>query len=204
MWGGSIRFTTSMLFAVAFLFTFTIGGLSGVTFATVPIDWQVTDTYYVVAHMHYVLFGGTLFSVMAGIYYWFPKMSGRLLSEKWGKLHFWLMFIGFHMTFFIQHILGLDGMPRRVYTYPDRPGWGAMNLISTMGAFVIGISVLVLLANMAVSYRAGQPAGDNPWNAWTLEWATTSPPPEHNFDTVPPVHGRRPLWDLAHPAGGRA
>jgi cytochrome c oxidase subunit I len=204
MWGGSIRFTTSMLFAIAFLFTFTIGGLSGVTFATVPIDWQVTDTYYVVAHMHYVLFGGTLFGVMAGLYYWFPKMSGRLLSEKWGKLHFWLMFIGFHMTFFIQHILGLDGMPRRVYTYPNRAGWGAMNLISTIGAFVIGISVLVLLANMVISYRSGQPAGDNPWDAWTLEWATSSPPPEHNFETVPPVHGRRPLWDLAHPAGGRA
>jgi cytochrome c oxidase subunit I len=201
MWGGSIRFTTSMLFAIAFLFTFTIGGLSGVTFATVPIDWQVTDSYYVVAHMHYVLFGGTLFGVMAGIYYWFPKMSGRLLSERWGVIHFWLMFIGFHLTFFIQHFLGLDGMPRRVYTYPDHPGWAIMNLISTIGAFVIGISVLVLLANIVVSLRNGEPAGDNPWDAWTLEWATTSPPPEHNFETVPPVHGPRPLWDLAHPEG---
>jgi len=199
MWGGSIRFTTSMLFAIAFLFTFTIGGLSGVTFATVPIDWQVTDSYYVVAHMHYVLFGGTLFAVMAGVYYWFPKMSGRMLSESCGRIHFWLMFIGFHLTFFIQHILGLDGMPRRVYTYADHPGWAAMNMISTIGAFVIGISMLVFLANIVMSLRRGAFAGDNPWNAWTLEWATTSPPPEHNFDSVPPVRGLRPLWDLAHP-----
>ena len=198
MWGGAIRLTTSMLFAIAFLFTFTIGGLSGVTFAAVPIDWQVTDTYYVVAHMHYVLFGGTLFAVMAGLYYWFPKMSGRMLFEGMGRLHFWLMFIGFHMAFFIQHILGLDGMPRRVYTYPAFPGWTAMNMLSTAGVFVIGISILVLLANILSSLRSGQPSGPNPWNAWTLEWATSSPPPEHNFETVPPVRGRRPLWDLAH------
>jgi len=203
MWGGSIHFTTSMLFAIAFLFTFTIGGLSGVSFATFPLDWQTTDTYYVVAHMHYVLFGGTLFAMMSAVYYWFPKFSGRMLSERLGRLHFVLMFIGFHMTFFIQHFLGLDGMPRRVYTYPDLPGWGVMNMISTIGAFVIGISVLVLLWNMWVSIHAGAPAGDNPWNAWTLEWATTSPPPEHNFEAVPPVRSARPLWDLAHPEGGR-
>jgi len=203
MWGGSIHFTTSMLFAIAFLFTFTIGGLSGVSFATFPLDWQTTDTYYVVAHMHYVLFGGTLFAMMSAVYYWFPKFSGCMLSERLGRLHFVLMFIGFHMTFFIQHFLGLDGMPRRVYTYPDLPGWGVMNMISTIGAFVIGISVLVLLWNMWVSIHAGAPAGDNPWNAWTLEWATTSPPPEHNFAAVPPVRSARPLWDLAHPEGGR-
>ena len=204
MWGGSIRFTTSMMFAIAFLFTFTIGGLTGVQFATFPLDWQTTDTYYVVAHMHYVLFGGTLFAVMAGLYYWFPKLSGRMLSERLGKLHFWLMFIGFHMTFFIQHILGLDGMPRRVYTYPNLPGWGVMNLISTIGAFVIGIAVLVLLANIYQSLRTGAAAGDNPWEAWTLEWATTSPPPEHNFVRVPPVQSARPLWDLAREQRGPA
>jgi cytochrome c oxidase subunit I len=201
MWGGSIRLTTSMLFAIAFLFTFTIGGLSGVTFAAVPIDWQTTDTYYVVAHMHYVLFGGTLFGVMAGLYYWFPKITGRMLSEGWGKVHFWLMFIGFHLTFFVQHILGLDGMPRRVYTYPNLPGWAAMNLISTIGAFVLGVAVLVMLANIAISLHGGELAGDNPWQAWTLEWATTSPPPEHDFEAVPQVHSARPLWDLEHPRG---
>ena len=199
MWGGAIRFTTSMLFAIAFLFTFTIGGLSGVQFATAPIDWQLTDSYYVVAHMHYVLFGGTLFAVMAGLYYWFPKITGRLLSERLGKWNFWLMFIGFHLTFFVQHILGLDGMPRRVYTYPNIPSWAAMNGISTTGAFVLGIAVIVLLVNMWTSLHSGAMAGDNPWDAWTLEWATTSPPPEHDFDRVPPVHSTRPLWDLAHP-----
>ncbi|HTX33922.1 MAG TPA: cytochrome c oxidase subunit I [Bryobacteraceae bacterium] len=203
MWGGAIRFTTSMLFAIAFLFTFTIGGLSGVQFAVAPIDWQTTDTYYVVAHMHYVLFGGTLFAVMAGLYYWFPKITGRMLSERLGKVNFWLMFIGFHLTFFVQHILGLDGMPRRVYTYPNLPGWAAMNGISTTGAFVLAIAVLVLLDNLVTSLRSGAQAGDNPWDAWTLEWATTSPPPEHNFERVPPVHSTRPLWDLAHPAGAR-
>jgi cytochrome c oxidase subunit I len=199
MWGGAIRLTTSMLFAVAFLIQFVIGGLSGITFTAVPIDWQVTDTYYVVAHFHYVLFGGTLFAILAGLYYWFPKISGRLLSEKWGKVHFWLTLIGFNLTFFVQHILGLMGMPRRVFTYPNLPGWGWMNMLSTVGAFVLAASVLVLLWNIWITLRRGEPAGDNPWNAWTLEWATTSPPSEHNFDQVPPVHGRRPLWDLAHP-----
>jgi cytochrome c oxidase subunit 1/cytochrome c oxidase subunit I+III len=199
LWGGSIRLTTAMLFAVAFLIQFTVGGLSGITFAVVPIDWQVTGTYYLVAHFHYVLFGGTFFAVFAAVYYWFPKMSGRMLSEKLGKLNFWTAVIGFNTAFFVQHFLGLMGMPRRVYTYPDYPGWGLLNMISTAGAFLLGFSVLILLWNIVISLRRGRPAGDNPWNAWTLEWAATSPPPEQNFDGVPPIKSRRPLWDLAHP-----
>jgi cytochrome c oxidase subunit 1/cytochrome c oxidase subunit I+III len=199
MWGGSIRLRTAMLFAVAFLLQFVVGGLSGVTFAVVPIDWQMTDTYYVVAHFHYVLFGGTAFGVMAAIYYWFPKMTGRLLDERLGRAHFWLMVLGFNLTFFVQHFLGLLGMPRRVYTYPDLPHWGALNLASTVGAFILGLSALLLVVNVLWSLQAGAVAGDNPWNAWTLEWATPSPPPAHNFEFVPPVRDRRPLWDLAHP-----
>lgn len=199
MWGGKIHFTTSMLFAVAFLVLFTLGGISGVTFAAVPVDWQMTDTYYVVAHFHYVLFGGSLFAIFAGFYYWFPKISGRLLDEFWGKVHFWITLVGFNLTFFIQHILGIIGMPRRVYTYPDLPYWGTMNMISTVGAFLLGLSVLVLLYNIYVSLTRGKPAGPNPWNAWTLEWATSSPPPSHNFESLPPIRSRRPLWDLHHP-----
>ncbi|HEY3757592.1 MAG TPA: cytochrome c oxidase subunit I [Opitutaceae bacterium] len=199
LWGGSIRLRTPLLFAVAFLIQFTVGGLSGITFAMVPMDWQLTDTYYLVAHMHYVMFGGTLFGLFAGVYYWFPKMTGRKLNEGAGRWHFWLTVIGFNLTFFVQHFLGLMGMPRRVYTYPDLPYWGAFNAISTVGAFILGLSVVVLLVNIWVSLRRGEIAGDNPWDAWTLEWATTSPPPEHNFRAVPPVRSRRPLWDLAHP-----
>lgn len=199
MWGGRIRFTTSMLFAMAFLVTFTIGGVSGVTFAVVPTDWQTTDSYYVVAHLHYVLFGGTMFAVFAGTYYWFPKMTGKMLSEKWGKWHFWTTFIGFNLTFFIQHVLGLMGMPRRVYTYPDYPFWGLFNQISTAGALLLGVSVLIFFWNIVSSSRKGKVAGDDPWDAWTLEWATTSPPPEKNFDQLPEIHSRRPLWDYKHP-----
>ncbi len=199
MWGGSIRFTTSMLFATAFLIQFTVGGLSGVAFAAVPFDWQVTDSYFVVAHLHYVLFGGTMFAVLSGFYYWFPKMTGRLLSERVGKVHFWLTVLGFNVTFFGMHFLGLLGMPRRVFTYLPLPHYGELNLIATLGAYLLFVSILVFLGNAAVSLFRGEPAGDNPWDAWTLEWATTSPPHPRNFERVPPVRSRRPLWDLEHP-----
>jgi cytochrome c oxidase subunit I len=199
MWGGSLRFTTSMLFAIGFLINFTLGGLSGITFTAIPANWQTTDTYYVVAHFHYVLIGGTLFGTYAGLYYWFPKMSGRMLSERLGKWHFWLTMISFNLTFFVQHILGLIGMPRRVYTYPNLPYYASLNLISTSGAVLSAVAVLVLLWNIVWSLRHGEPAGDNPWKAFTLEWITTSPPAEHNFERVPPVHSRRPVWDLMYP-----
>jgi cytochrome c oxidase subunit I len=200
MWGGAIRFTTAMMFATAFLVEFVVGGLSGVTFAAAPIDWQMTDTYYVVAHFHYVIFGGTAFALLGAVYYWFPKMSGRKLSERLGKANFWLMVLGFNTTFFVQHFLGILGMPRRVFTYPDLPYWASLNLVSTIGAVLMGVASLVLIANIAISLRRGEAAGDNPWEGWSLEWATTSPPPHDNFQEVPVITGRRPLWDLAHPA----
>ena len=205
MWGGRIRFTTAMKFATGFLAMFTIGGITGVHFATVPIDWQLTDSYYVVAHLHYVLFGGTFFALNAGTYYWFPKMSGRLLSERLGTWHFWLTFIGFNLTFFPMHILGLMGMPRRVYTYPDLPGWGAINFAQTIGAFLLGLAMLLFLWILRASLRNGRLAGGDPWDAWTLEWATTSPPPAHNFphNALPPIESARPLWDRKNPKVGR-
>ena len=200
MYQGRVRLTTAMLFALAFLAMFTIGGLSGIAFAVVPIDWQLTDSYFVVAHFHYVLFGGTAFAVFGAVYYWFPKITGRMLSEAIGRIHFWLTFIGFNLTFMVQHVLGMFGMPRRVFTYPPLPGFAVMNMLSTIGAFILALSVAVLLVNVFLALRSGEIAGDNPWGAWTLEWATSSPPPPENFPRgVPPVRGRRPLWDLAHP-----
>lgn len=196
MWGGSLRFTTSMMFASAFLVEFTIGGLSGVSFAIVPIDWNLTDTYYVVAHLHYVFVGGSLFGLMAGLFYWFPKMSGRMISEKLGQWFFWLFTIGFNLAFFVQHILGVRGMPRRVYSYPALPGFALMNMISTCGGFLMGISVLLLIYILYKSIKNGKEAPDDPWDAYTLEWYTTSPPQLKNFDAVPPVFSLRPLRDL--------
>ncbi|HEY5405751.1 MAG TPA: cytochrome c oxidase subunit I [Ginsengibacter sp.] len=199
MYGGKIRFTVSMMFAIAFLVEFTIGGLSGIAFAIVPIDWQLTDTYYVVAHLHYVFIGGTIFGLLAGLFYWFPKMTGKMLDEKKGKWFFWLFVIGFNATFLVQHLLGILGMPRRVYTYPDLPWYGVLNFISTSGAFLMGASILLLAYIIYKSMKKGKEAGNDPWDAFTLEWATTSPPPLKNFDELPVVESRMPLWDWKAP-----
>jgi cytochrome c oxidase subunit 1 len=200
MWGGRITFRTPMLFAVGFLFTFLIGGLSGVMLAAAPIDFHVTDSYFVVAHMHYVLFGGSVFALFAGIYYWFPKVTGRVLDERLGRIHFWMTLVGFHLTFFVQHILGLEGMPRRIARYVDADGWASLNRLSSLGAFLLGASTLPFLWNAWRTMKRGEPAGDDPWGGHTLEWATSSPPPQHNFEgDLPPVRSNRPLWDANHP-----
>jgi cytochrome c oxidase subunit 1 len=194
MWKGQIRFTTPMLFAIGFIAMFIIGGLSGVSHASAPADLQQTDTYYVVAHIHYVLFGGTMMGLFAGMYYWWPKMTGRQLSEVLGKVHFWLTIIGMNLAFFPMHFSGLLGMPRRIYTYPAELGVGRLNLISTVGAFLIGISILVFIYNVIRTRAAGTPAGNDPWGGATLEWAIPSPPPVYNFTVIPRIEGRLPLW----------
>jgi cytochrome c oxidase subunit 1 len=194
LWGGSISFKTPMLFALGFISMFTIGGLSGVTHAVTPSDYQQQDTYYIVAHFHYVLFGGSIFGLFAGIYYWLPKITGRLFDEGLGKLHFWLMLIGFNLTFAPMHILGLNGMPRRIYTYPEGMGWDFWNLVETIGAFVIAVSVIVFIINAFKVFSTGEPAGADPWDGRTLEWSIPSPPPVYNFATIPTVHNREPFW----------
>ena len=196
LWRGNILFKTPLYFAAGFIGLFVIGGISGVMMAIFPVDWYLTDTYFIVAHIHYVLFGGSVFAIFAGLYYWFPKMSGRMLSEGLGKASFWLMFIGFNLTFLIQHSLGLSGMPRRVYDYPEEAGWEAMNLISTIGSFLLGIGVLVTVVNVLISLRSGRRAGNDPWRANTLEWFTQSPPPENNFDVIPRVRSVEPMKDI--------
>jgi len=200
MHGGAIRFSVSMLFAIAFLIEFTIGGLSGISFAIVPIDWQLTDTYYVVAHLHFVFIGGTLFGLLSGLFYWFPKMSGRVPDLRLSKWFFWLFVAGFNITFLVQHALGAMGMPRRVYTYPDLPGWGILNLISTIGAFLMAAAVGLLVYILIKALKKGVIATDDPWDANTLEWTTTSPPGLKNFDRIIPVKSARPFRDYKRPA----
>jgi cytochrome c oxidase subunit 1/cytochrome c oxidase subunit I+III len=187
--------TTPFLFAIGFIVVFVIGGVTGAMFASVPFDQQVTDSYFVVAHFHYVLFGGAVFPIFAGLHYWFPKMSGRMLSEQLGRLTFWLVFIGFNTTFFPMHIVGLLGMPRRVYTYQGGLGWGGYNLVETIGSYLLAAGLIMVVANLAVSLRRGAPAGNDPFGGDTLEWSTTSPPPHYNYAVVPRVTSPYAMWD---------
>ena len=198
MWGGSIRFSTPMLFALGFVAMFILGGLSGVTHASPPADAQQQDSYYIVAHLHYVLFGGSIMGLLAGIYYWFPKVTGRMLNDNLGKLHFWLVMFGSNLTFFPMHILGLVGMPRRVYTYSATSGFEAYNLLQTVGAFILAASFLIFLHNVFSSLRKGARAGKDPWDGRTLEWTIPSPPPHYNFVTIPEIHSREPAWDMKY------
>ncbi len=199
MYGGKIRLEVPMIFCLGFLFQFLIAGLTGVMLAVVPFNWQLTDSYFVVAHFHYVLIGGLLYALFAGFYYWYPKAFGRLLNRKLGLWHFWLFTIGFHLTFDTMHFSGLLGMPRRIFTYDPGRGWETLNLLGSVGAIFQAVGVLCLVINIIRSLRHGRMAGNDPWDAWTLEWATTSPPPVYNFETAPVVRSRRPLWDVKHP-----
>ncbi len=199
MYNGKLRFDTPMLFCIAFLFQFLIAGLTGIMLAAAPFDWQLTDSYFVVAHFHYTLIGGMLFALFGGVYYWFPKATGKMLSETLGKWSFWLLVIGFHTTFDPLHFAGFLGMPRRIYTYPPGRGWEDLNLMASVGVVFQAAAVAFMAWNIIRSLQNGEEAGNDPWDAWTLEWATSSPPPEYNFAVLPEVHSSRPLWDLKHP-----
>jgi cytochrome c oxidase subunit 1 len=199
IWGGKVRFRTPMMFAVGFLFQFLIAGLTGIMLSAAPFDWQLSASYFVVAHFHYVLVGAILFALFGAFYYWYPKMTGRMMSETLGKWHFWFFIIGFHLTFDFMHVPGLLGMPRRIYTYEAGRGWEYWNLIVGIGAIIQAIGTLIFVYNLVRSYFRGKIAGPDPWDAWTLEWSTASPPPSYNFAVEPTVGSRRPLWDLKHP-----
>jgi cytochrome c oxidase subunit I len=199
IWGGKIQFRPPMLFCIAFLFQFLIAGLTGIMLSIAPWDWQLHNSYFVIAHFHYVLVGAIVFNIFAAIYYWYPKAMGRMLDETLAKWHFWLFLIGFHVTFDTMHFVGFLGMPRSIYTYEADRGWGTLNMIVSIGGFIQAIAVLIFAYNLVYSYFRGRIAGNDPWDAWTLEWATPSPPPVYNFATDPVVHSRRPLWDLKHP-----
>jgi len=195
MWRGSIKLDTPMLWCLGFLLNFLLGGITGVMIAAPPFDYQAQDTYFIVAHMHYVLGGGSLFAIFAGVYYWFPKMTGYRLSERLGKLVFALTFVGFNLTFWPMHVLGLRGMPRRFPDYSSSLGWNIPNLVSTIGAGVMAVAVLLFLVNLVSAFRRRDPAGDDPWGGYTLEWVTTSPPPQHNFRWLPPIRSERAAFD---------
>jgi cytochrome c oxidase subunit 1 len=199
MWRGSIILATPMLFAIGFVAMFVIGGISGVILASAAVDFHLHDTYFVVAHLHYVFFGGSVFGIFAATYFWFPKMTGKRLNEKLGKLHFWIHFVGFNLAFFPMHSLGITGMPRRIADYdPTNTGWIILNSLETVGAFLIAISVLPFLVNVVATLINGEKVGDDPWEGNTLEWATSSPPPSYNFEKLPPIHSERPVFDLRH------
>jgi cytochrome c oxidase subunit 1 len=199
LWGGKIQFRPPMLFCLAFLFQFLIAGLTGIMLSVAPWNWQLHNSYFVIAHFHYVLVGAIVFCIFAGIYYWYPKAIGRMLDETLAKWHFWLFLIGFHVTFDTMHFAGFLGMPRSIYTYEADRGWGTLNMIISIGGLIQAIAVLIFAYNLIHSYFRGRIAGNDPWDAWTLEWSTPSPPPVYNFATDPVVHSRRPLWDLKHP-----
>jgi cytochrome c oxidase subunit 1 len=199
LWGGKISFKSPMLFCVAFLFQFLIAGLTGIMLSAAPFDWQLGNSYFVIAHFHYVLVGAILFCIFGAFYYWYPKAMGRMMSERLAKWHFWLMVIGFHLTFDFMHVPGLLGMPRRIYTYEADRGWESWNIIVGVGAVFQAVATLIFVYNLISSYYKGEIAGRDPWDAWTLEWATSSPPPAYNFALEPSVGSRRPLWDIKHP-----